>query len=71
MKLQQLEDEYAAKLRAERMRPGQGVEERMAIYRQEIEDQARAEVARQVSSCRCMHGLADPAIEQGIRLLGV
>eukprot|EP00967_Tisochrysis_lutea_P140996 scaffold258393_cov26-Tisochrysis_lutea.AAC.1 len=48
VRLQQLESEYAARLRAERMRPVQGMEERMAMYRQEIEEQARADVQRQV-----------------------
>ena len=48
-RLQQLELEFAARQRAERMRPLQGLEERMAHYRQEIEEQAKAEVHRQVS----------------------
>lgn len=48
VRLQQLEAEFAARLRAERMRPAQGVEERMAMYRQEIDEQAKAEVQRQV-----------------------
>ena len=32
----------------------QGIEERMALYRQEVEEQARAEVARQVCVCVCV-----------------
>lgn len=48
MRIQQLEAEFAARLRADRMRPVQGMEERMALYRQEIEEQAKADVERQV-----------------------
>lgn len=44
----QLDNEYQARLRGARMAPGAGVEERMALYRQEVEEQAAAEVARQV-----------------------
>ncbi len=41
---------FQAKLRAARMAPHAGLEERMALYRQEIEEQASAEVARQVGA---------------------
>jgi hypothetical protein len=48
VRMMQLENEYQARLREARMAPGVGMEERMALYRQEIEEQAAAEVARQV-----------------------
>lgn len=48
LRMKQLEDEYAAKMRAERLRPQAGMEERMALYRQEIEEQSKTEVTRQV-----------------------
>ncbi|PNH04643.1 Oral-facial-digital syndrome 1 [Tetrabaena socialis] len=54
VRMKQLEDEYQARLRSSRMAPGAGVEERMALYRQEIEEQAAAEVARQVERIREM-----------------
>ncbi|KAG2494257.1 hypothetical protein HYH03_007612 [Edaphochlamys debaryana] len=54
MRLKQLEDEYQAKLRDARLSPNAGLEERLAIYRQEIEEQAAAEVARQVERIREM-----------------
>lgn len=46
--MQQLEHEYQAKMRADKLRPTAGLEERMAAYRQELEEQAKAEVQRQV-----------------------
>lgn len=49
--MKQLEDEYAAKMRAARIGPNAGLEERLAIYRAEIEEQAAAEVARQAGPC--------------------
>ncbi len=49
--MKQLEDEYVAKMRAARMGPNAGLEERLAIYRAEIEEQAAAEVARQAGPC--------------------
>ncbi|KXZ50853.1 hypothetical protein GPECTOR_14g105 [Gonium pectorale] len=54
VRMKQLEDEYQARLRAARMAPGAGMEERLALYRQEIEEQAAAEVARQVERIREM-----------------
>ncbi|KAG2450805.1 hypothetical protein HYH02_004642 [Chlamydomonas schloesseri] len=54
VRMKQLEDEYQARLRNARLSPNAGVEERLAIYRQEVEEQAAAEVARQVERVREM-----------------
>ncbi|EFJ49212.1 basal body protein [Volvox carteri f. nagariensis] len=54
VRMMQLENEYQSRLREARMGPGAGLEERLALYRQEIEEQAEAEVARQVERIREM-----------------
>ncbi|GLC50250.1 oxidative DNA demethylase [Pleodorina starrii] len=54
VRMAQLEQQYQARLRDARMAPGAGMEERLALYRQEIEEQAAAEVARQVERIREM-----------------
>ncbi|KAL6750649.1 hypothetical protein V8C86DRAFT_789390 [Haematococcus lacustris] len=66
MRMQQLEDSYSAKIRAERMQPAQGLEQHLALYRAEIEEQGRAEVARQVERIR---GVEVPAarLEEGVK----
>lgn len=53
----QLENGYGSRLRAEQLRPTAGLEERLALYRQDIEEQAKAEVNRQVGVvCLCACG---------------
>ncbi|GFR48611.1 hypothetical protein Agub_g10522 [Astrephomene gubernaculifera] len=54
VRMQQLDQEYQARLRSARVAPGAGLEERLALYRQEVEEQAAAEVARQVERIREM-----------------
>ncbi|PNW70050.1 hypothetical protein CHLRE_17g703600v5 [Chlamydomonas reinhardtii] len=54
VRMKQLEDEYQSRLRNARLSPNAGIEERLALYRQEIEEQAAAEVARQVERVREM-----------------
>ncbi|GIL76032.1 hypothetical protein Vretimale_5680 [Volvox reticuliferus] len=54
VRMMQLENEYQSRLREARMAPGAGLEERLALYRQEIEEQAAVEVARQVERIREM-----------------
>lgn len=47
-RMRQVEESHAARARSQQLYPTQGAEERMAFFRQEVEEQARAEIARQV-----------------------
>lgn len=51
VRMRQVEEAHALRSRSELLYPTQGSEERMAFFRQEVEEQARAEIIRQVSLC--------------------
>ncbi|MEW5300111.1 MAG: hypothetical protein WDW36_003065 [Sanguina aurantia] len=51
-RMRQVEESHAARARSQQLYPTQGAEERMALFRQEVEEQARAEIIRQVSRVR-------------------
>lgn len=51
-RMRQVEESHAARARSQQLHPTQGAEERMACFRQEVEEQARAEIIRQVCVCK-------------------